>query len=123
MIWSAAPAASDADGDSLLYTYNWFDPNGSNASSAGPTSNSSDTLAAASVSAAGDWTCQVSASDGSASSGTALQPSLFPVVAATAAPLAMLTARCWAMGTWNNLIANYLSDPLGRYSLTNPFYI
>ena len=62
-----ASGSTDADNDSLEYTFSWIDPDGSISASTGPTSSMSDTLSGASTTA-GDWTCQVTATDGSATS-------------------------------------------------------
>ena len=56
--------ASDADNDSLQYTYTWIDPTGAIQSIDGPTGNASSTLPVATT-FEGTWTCAVTPNDGS----------------------------------------------------------
>ena len=120
-----ASGSTDADSDTLQYTFSWIDPDGYVASSTGPTSNLNDTLAAASTTA-GDWTCQVTATDGSAFSGvgssTVTVESSGGGTCSFETPDSTVTLGN-GVEMQLNLIADSLSDPLGRYSLTNDFYI
>ena len=56
---------TDLDGDALLYTYEWIDPNGAIQQTYSATTDLTDVLlAAGTASNAGDWTCQVTTTDG-----------------------------------------------------------
>ena len=56
---------TDLDGDALLYTYEWIDPNGSIQQTYSATTDLTDVLlAVGTASNAGDWTCQVTTTDG-----------------------------------------------------------
>ena len=58
--------STDDDGDSIDYTYNWYDPNGVNTQILPNTNSLSDTFPGSSTTA-GLWECEVIASDGTAS--------------------------------------------------------
>ena len=62
--------SSDDDGDTIGYTYNWYDPNGNNSQIVPNTNSLTDTFPGSSTTS-GLWECEVVASDGSLSnSGT-----------------------------------------------------
>lgn len=61
--------AVDADGDTILYTYSWSDPTATVAQTTGAVTNLSDTLSGADT-WEGQWTCAVTASDGTDQSST-----------------------------------------------------
>ena len=120
-----ASGSTDADNDSLQYTFSWIDPDGNVSSSTGPTSSMSDTLSVTSTTE-GDWTCQVTATDGSASSSTG---SSTVTVESSEDETCVFATPDSTVALGNgieiglNLINDSLSDPLGRYTLTNDFYI
>ena len=53
----------DVDGDSITYTFTWFDPSGNVVSSSSGLDNT-NTLASDELKSEGDWSCQVQVSDG-----------------------------------------------------------
>ena len=71
LLCSVDVGSTDADGDALVYTYVWTDPNGVVQQTTTNTTNTSDTFSA-SATTEGTWTCQVTPSDGTDDGPTAL---------------------------------------------------
>ena len=55
--------STDADGDAVVYTYEWFDPSGVSVQTTAEVADLSDTFAASGT-IEGTWTCDVMAYDG-----------------------------------------------------------
>ena len=66
------PIPTDADGDTIYYTFDWIDPTGNLIGSGGtPTTTPFDVLSALTPTTEGTWSCLVSINDGTDSGGSA----------------------------------------------------
>ena len=71
LICEVTPVSTDIDGDTLLYTYDWYDSNGALVGGGGtPTTDTSDVMSATTPTTTGIWTCEVEVSDGVVSGGS-----------------------------------------------------
>jgi formylglycine-generating enzyme required for sulfatase activity len=102
--------STDLDGDSVSYTYSWTSDLGGSVSG--------NTVLSSVTSPSETWTCSVIASDGSLNSSTG--------VSSTTISCLMTDYETLNLGNGVDLEMESIcsgTDPLGRYTLTNDFYL
>ena len=105
-------SSEDPDGENLTYTYSWSADTGAVVSG--------DTLSALETSVGEEWTCNVTASDGSLSE----QSSESVVIASSCGLVDCDENLDLGNGESMDLVSIPSgSDPLGRYTLSNSFYM